>query len=139
MYVLDTDHVSLMDRASAEGVQIRDRIAATPAIVAVSIISYEEQVRGWMAELARVQGIDRQMAVYTRLERMRGYYCTTPVLPFDDKALAQYQSLWLQRLRVGTMDLKIAAIALANEATLLTRNLSDFGKVPGLKAEDWSV
>jgi len=34
------------------------------------------------------------------------------------------------------MDLKIAAIALANDATLLTRNLSDFNKVPDLHAED---
>jgi tRNA(fMet)-specific endonuclease VapC len=37
------------------------------------------------------------------------------------------------------MDLKIAAIALANEATLLTRNLVDFGRIGGLKAEDWSI
>jgi tRNA(fMet)-specific endonuclease VapC len=37
------------------------------------------------------------------------------------------------------MDLKIAAIALANDATLLTRNLSDFRKIPGLRIEDWTV
>jgi tRNA(fMet)-specific endonuclease VapC len=43
------------------------------------------------------------------------------------------------RLRLGTMDLKIAAIARANDATLLTRNTTDFQKVPGLRFEDWSV
>jgi tRNA(fMet)-specific endonuclease VapC len=36
------------------------------------------------------------------------------------------------------MDLKIAAIALANKATLLTRNTADFSKVPALMTENWS-
>lgn len=54
------------------------------------------------------------------------------------KALTANQNLWLRRLRIGTMDLKIAATALASEATLVTRNTVDFGKVLGLKMEDWS-
>jgi tRNA(fMet)-specific endonuclease VapC len=37
------------------------------------------------------------------------------------------------------MDLKIAATAIANNATLLSRNLKDFNKVPGLKVENWAV
>jgi tRNA(fMet)-specific endonuclease VapC len=36
------------------------------------------------------------------------------------------------------MDLRIAAVAVAHDATLLSRNLSDFSKVPGLRAEDWT-
>ena len=140
MYLLDTDHVTLIDRGSAEGVNIHARLATLgPKEAAVSIISYEEQMRGWLAEIARLQGVERQTAAYRRLERLLEYYCATPLLPFDDAAVAQFQGLWLLRLRVGTMDLKIAAIALANDATLLTRNTSDFGKIPGLKIEDWSV
>jgi tRNA(fMet)-specific endonuclease VapC len=65
---------------------------------------------------------------------MLKYYCATPILPFEGNAISTFQSLWLQRLRIGTMDLKIAAIALANDTTLLTRNLADFNKVPGLRA-----
>ena len=37
------------------------------------------------------------------------------------------------------MDLKIAAIAMANNATLLARNLKDFGKIPTLQVEDWAM
>jgi len=43
-----------------------------------------------------------------------------------------------KKIRIGTMDLKIAAIAIANDAILVTRNLVDFEKVPGLNAQDWT-
>lgn len=138
-YLLDTDSISLIARGGPEGTRIRARIAALPPdSVAVSVISYEEQMRGWMAEIARMPSVDRQLTVYSRLDRMREYYCLTPVLPFDDNAVSHFQSLWLLRLRVGTMDLKIAAVALANNATLITRNAKDFGQAPGLVLEDWS-
>jgi tRNA(fMet)-specific endonuclease VapC len=35
------------------------------------------------------------------------------------------------------LDLKIASVALANNATLLSRNLQDYQKVPGLRVVDW--
>lgn len=51
----------------------------------------------------------------------------------------EFQRLKRSRLRIGTMDLKIAAIALVHDATLITRNRADFAKVPGLRVEDWSA
>lgn len=42
-----------------------------------------------------------------------------------------------QKIRLGTMDLKIAAIALIHDSTLLSANLRDFQQVPNLRAEDW--
>lgn len=140
MYLLDTDHISLIARAGAEGRRILERLSgAEQDLIAVSIISYEEQVRGWLSEIAAARTVDRQKPKYIELTRMLTYYCATPILPFDDTAVSEYQRLWLMRLRVGTMDLKIAAIALANDATLLTRNSSDFERVPDLRIEDWSV
>ena len=139
LYLMDTDHVSLVDRGGPESARILARITTLPPnSVAVALISYEEQMRGWMAEIARMQSVDRQLDTYSRLDRMREYYCLTPVLPFDTEAVAQFQNLWLRRLRVGTMDLKIAATALANNAASITRNTKDFSQVPALALEDWS-
>jgi tRNA(fMet)-specific endonuclease VapC len=42
-------------------------------------------------------------------------------------------------LRIGTMDLKIATIALAYEVTVLTRNLKNLSRVPRLRGEDRTV
>ena len=43
-----------------------------------------------------------------------------------------------QQVRIGTKDLRIAALALSKNATLVTRNTRDFAKVPGLHMVDWS-
>ena len=60
-------------------------------------------------------------------------------MDFDERAAEIFERLRRSKIRIGTMDLKIAVIVLANDATLLTRNLQDFGKVPHLKFEDWSL
>jgi tRNA(fMet)-specific endonuclease VapC len=61
------------------------------------------------------------------------------VVPFDAVAAAIFEELVAQRVRVGTMDLRIAAIALSRRMVMVTRNTSDFRKVPGLQIEDWTV
>ena len=54
-----------------------------------------------------------------------------------DAAAAIYLGLRAQRIRIGTMDLRIASIVMSKGAILLSRNLTDFAKVPGLRVEDW--
>jgi len=140
MVVLDSDHMSLVERGGAEGRRIWQRIRAlAPDEVATTIVSFEEQTRGWLARIARATTLQRQMSDYGELKQLLQTYCNLAILDFDEKAAAEFVRLKQARIRIGTMDLKIAAIALANDATLLTRNLSDFSKVPDLKAEDWSA
>jgi len=140
MVLLDSDHMSLLQRGSVEGDRIRHRLRALlPDEIATTIISYEEQMRGWLARLARAATLERQVSDYGELKRLLQNYCNIAVLEFDKRAGAEFQRFRQERVRIGTLDLKIAAIALANDATLLTRNITDFGKVPGLHAEDWSA
>jgi tRNA(fMet)-specific endonuclease VapC len=59
------------------------------------------------------------------------------LLPWDAEAAELFQRLRRQGVRIGSMDLKIGCIALAHDATLLTRNTVDFARVPGLRFENW--
>ncbi len=61
------------------------------------------------------------------------------VVPFSLSAMSRYAGLQRQRLNVGSNDLKIAATALECNATVVTRNRRDFGRVAALSVEDWSV
>ena len=65
------------------------------------------------------------------------FFSRWSILPLDDESAATFVRLRAQGIRIGTQDLKIAAITLAHEATLLKRNTADFTQVPGLKFENW--
>jgi tRNA(fMet)-specific endonuclease VapC len=66
-----------------------------------------------------------------------------PILEFDASAFNQYENLLLQNLNLRKKrlqkDMRIAAIALSLNATVVTRNRRDFEQVPGLKIEDWTI
>jgi tRNA(fMet)-specific endonuclease VapC len=50
-----------------------------------------------------------------------------------------YDSLVNQKIRIGKQDLRIGAIALSINATVVTRNQRDFSQIPGLMLEDWTI
>jgi tRNA(fMet)-specific endonuclease VapC len=112
MIGLDTDHLSVLERSDQPGSgALRARLAQLPpSEVVTTIISYEEQMRGWMAYLARTRSVAQQVEAYRRLLQHLDNYRRIPVLPFDEAAAVAFQQLRRARLRIGTMDLKIAAI-----------------------------
>ena len=61
-----------------------------------------------------------------------------PGYTFSEAAIRRYNALLAMMLNIGKMDLRIAAIALEENAVVITRNLRDFGRVPGLACENWA-
>lgn len=138
LYVLDTDHVSLVQR---EHPVVMRRLAARQAReIAVTIITAEEQMRGWLNAIRRAaRSRERLRWAYAGLRSTLDFYRTARVLDFDQPAILRYDELRQQKIRVGTLDLRIAAISLVTGATLVTRNERDFMRVPGLVVENWST
>jgi tRNA(fMet)-specific endonuclease VapC len=140
MYVLDTDHLSFLDRPNSdEGKRILHRMEdARQDGVATTIVNYEEHTRGWLAFVAKAKSVATLVDAYRRLESHLTVYRSIPVLGFDVRAATRLQDLKSKKPKVGTVDLRIAAIVLVHDATLVTRNRVDFEQVPGLKISDWS-
>ena len=138
MLVLDTDHLVEFDEASDAGARLKERLLAADEEVAAIIISVEEQFRGWVAQIHRLHADPHaQIPAYARLKRRLEFYAGWNVLPWDAGSARSFVNFRRQGLLIGSMDLKIACIALAHDATLLTRNATDFAQVPGLRIENW--
>lgn len=140
-YILDTDVFTLSEYSgTSEAVRLESRIVELDPEhkLVTTIVTYEEQTRGWLAFAAKSRAAAHQVKAYGRLKRHLLSYQRIEVLDYDEKAASQYERLVREKLRVGASDLKIAAIALANEAVLISRNLKDFARIPGLRIEDWT-
>lgn len=138
MLVLDSDLLSILLRGpEAERARLRKRLNDTDdEPVAVTIVTFEEQMRGWMAVLARSKIPRQQVPAYRRLHALLRDYQGLPVLDFDESAADLFTDLRRRHRRTGTADLKIAAVALANGAMILSRNLRDFEGIEGLRVEN---
>jgi len=140
-YLLDTDHISILQRHSGvEHTTLISRIRRHPEEeFSFSIISFHEQVLGAHTFLARARSPRDVLRGYRLLDEIIRGFSAAPVLTFEDAASDVFGDLVARRVRVATMDLRIVAIALANNVVLLTRNVRDFGKVPGLRTENWTA
>jgi tRNA(fMet)-specific endonuclease VapC len=140
MILLDTDHATFLKYPQGErGARLVERLKARPPEedLAVSIITVEEQMRGWLASVAKERTARRQVLAYRELAQLFEYFRSFTIAPFDEAAADQFDALRAAKIRLGSMDLKIAAIALVNQALLLSANRSDFEQVPALRVENW--
>ncbi len=139
MIILDTNAISILERRGVESGRLLVRLANVPSSdIYVTVISYEEQIRGWTAAIAATRNASTQVVQYARLLAQLENYCNLSILPFDSDSANRYNDLRREHRRISSPDLKIAAITLVNDATLVTLNERDFRNIVGLKLEDWT-
>ncbi len=140
MYILDTDHLGILQRQTGtEFTLLAQRLSQhEQQAFYTTIVSYHEQVLGWTAYLSKAHDQPQIVRGYEMLELLLAAFARAQVLPFDSAAGNEFHRLRQQGVRIGTMEVRIACIAIVNRMTVLTRNSVDFDKVPGLLIEDWT-
>jgi tRNA(fMet)-specific endonuclease VapC len=138
-YLLDTDHISTIQRRSGDSYQrLRDRMSQYPATdFALCVVNFHEQSLGANNIIQKARTPSEVASGYQLLSEILQGLAAAPVLDLDQTAAERFEKLRAQRVRIGTMDLRIAAICLTRNLTLLTRNHKDFQQVPGLQFENW--
>ena len=138
MIVFDADILSELFRGSADHVRRAEAIPVEQHAIPVVVV--EEILRGRLNEIRRAEagksriGIER---AYDLLKETVRYIQHFRVLSYVSDAERVYQDWRQQKIRIGTHDLRIAAICVADSATLISRNRRDFELVPGLSVEFW--
>ena len=140
-FLLDTDHLSILHRQNQPEC---DRLVARleqipPDDVGTTIISFHELMKGWMAYLNQSRTSDRTVRAFAELERLWRSFIKINVVSYGQDAEQRFVELRKQGIRIGTMDLRIACVALVTDSVVVTRNVVDFQIVPGLRVEDWTV
>jgi tRNA(fMet)-specific endonuclease VapC len=113
--------------------------SVAPGQLANTVITVQEQLGGWYSQLRQARTADKRTRAYAGLYEVAEIIRRIRVLPFPAFAVQRYLELRKQFPRQGKLDLAIAAIVLDCQGTLVTRNRSDFGKIPHLALEDWPM
>jgi tRNA(fMet)-specific endonuclease VapC len=117
------------------------RAAAIPVhLQAVPVIVIEEVIRGRLNIIRHAEAGKAKVNLERAYELFQETFSKTrwlQVLSYTASAESLYRQWRQQGIRVSTHDLRIAAICVANNAKLISRNRRDFERVPGLAIEFW--
>ncbi|NEQ67340.1 MAG: type II toxin-antitoxin system VapC family toxin [Symploca sp. SIO2D2] len=137
LWILDTDHTSLF---FAGNPSVIPHIAEHYDNIAITIITVQEIFNGWNGRLNDPRQANNLNSLYTKLWKTTEFFKIMTILNFDSDAENCYNELRrnrnLARKRLEK-DLRIASIALVQNAIVVTRNYKDFSQVPNLQLENW--
>ncbi len=138
MVVLDTNHLRHFGGRSNVAQALQTRLKNSGPDLATTVVCVEEILEGWLIEIRRQAAQPhQQISAYREFSRQVDVLARWTVLPWDAESADLFIKFRRNGIRIGSMDLKIACIAISHDALLLTQNTVDFAKVPGLRHEDW--
>jgi tRNA(fMet)-specific endonuclease VapC len=139
IYLLDTDVLTLAHLAR-HGVRERIDAARAGHEVVISLVTRIEVLRGRFDAVLKAADGAALARSQELLRSSEAFLAEFRVLPFDVTAASGFDRLRDDKKvkKAGRNDLLIACIALANDATLVTRNTKDYANIPGLKLENWA-
>jgi tRNA(fMet)-specific endonuclease VapC len=131
IHLLDTNScVDHLRRGTGSNVTTRLNGSLPGSVILCSVV-----VAGLLYGARRSNNVARTLA------EVQGFCSRFASLPFDDRAADEYGKirahLYGAGIPIGPNDFMIASIALAIGLTLVTHNVGEFGRVPGLNIEDW--
>ena len=141
-YLLDTDTFSEYlneDTFPEANAPIAQRITAlAPGQVVVCVVTLAEVMRGMLNLVQRMEKAGKDMLGYAALLRADNELHRFPIVPYTDAAHTYFTGFAPAVRRLGRADCQIAAVALANNYTVVTRNMRHFTQIPGIVCEDWT-
>lgn len=137
MILLDTDTFSLHAFGHA---RVLERFRAAREVPAITIVTEIEVLRGRHEALLKAAHGEHLLRAQEGLVRSLQHLALFLVVPVNAAAAAEFNQLRQHKKlkKVGRADPFIASICLSNRATLITRNLKDFHRIPGLQVENWA-
>jgi len=137
MHLLDTNVLTALYLGNPKIITALSQLDGSQ--VSITIITKVELLRGrieYLLKAERGESVLRAQALLFETERRLNQI---NIIPFNADAIAQFEILVPNPSlrKSGRADLLIASIALANRATLVTRNLKDFQRIPNLRLINW--
>ena len=138
MYLFDTDTLSNLTEAGRNYPQLQRRVLQTNAsLIYISIVTIEENLPRL---LNRIHNDRNTQRVVERYQALLDYFYVVgkfQILPFDEKALAEFQKIPSKLRQHHSNDCRIAVIAMSKGFTVITGNTGDFNKIPHVITENW--
>ena len=140
MLVLDTSVMTELLRSTIKYVERFDAVPETIFIQTTTVSRFEILIKGRYQAILAAADRDELLTAQMRLLDDERYLNRFPMLDINDAAADHFERLRAAKgmRKIGRADLLIACIALAHNATLVTRNVKDFAKVPQLEIENWA-